>query len=94
MAGGSEGMSPEEDKFGALGEDPLADDGLDGGGDLMGALSSAGYNPTPDQIAQIEKILGGGGLDTMEPPAEDPMGGAMGDPMGEAMGGAGADLGM
>ena len=64
--GGAPGM--EEDKFGGLGEDPLADE-LGGGGDLMGALTGAGYNPTPEQISQIEGILGGGGggLDTGMP---------------------------
>lgn len=79
--GGAPGV--EEDKFGGLGEDPLAED--IGGGDLMSALTGAGYNPTPDQIAQIEKILGGG-MDTALP--EDDLGGLGGD-----LGGLGGDPG-
>ena len=79
---GREGLDPMgEDKFGALGEDPLADDGM-GGSPLMSALTGAGYNPTPEQLSQIEAILGqpGSGMETTAP--EDPMGG---DPMGGGM---------
>ncbi len=39
---------------------------------LESALSSAGYNATPDQLSQIEAILGGGAAD------KKPMGAALG----------------
>jgi hypothetical protein len=61
---------------------PMGDMGgeLGGGGDLTSALKSAGFpTVTPEQVAQIEAILGGPGKagSPMEGPAEGepPMGG-------------------
>jgi hypothetical protein len=70
---------------------PMEDEGLDlgmeedpMGGDLESVLVSAGYSPTPEQVAQIEEILGAPGMG--EDLGLDEGTGDMGDPMGGAGG--------
>lgn len=62
LKGGSEAPSKEPNLDEIMGAplEPEGDEGMGGGGDLMGALSGAGYTPTPEQIKQIEDILKGG----------------------------------
>lgn len=81
---GAGGM-PEDDKFKDFEADPLADMGEDpmGGGGLQSALEGAGYQVTPDQLKQIENILGQPGMSG----GEDDLLGGEGD-----LGGGGAGL--
>ena len=62
LKGGSEpaAKEPNIDEIMGAPLEPEGDEGM-GGGQLMSALSGAGYSPTPEQIKQIEAILGGSG---------------------------------
>jgi len=64
---GGLGLGEEDTQLDDFGGDELGEEMEPEGGDLASALASAGYpNVTPDQLAQIEQILGVPGDEGME----------------------------